>query len=450
MIAIVGAGVAGLAAARALVDAGHEVTVVEARDRIGGRIFTARDDRLPVPCELGAEFLHGEAKEAAELARSAGLIAYEVCGDRWRAERKRLTEIDNFWDEVADVMRKLSATRTPDRSFEDFLATNPGGPRLARARSLAREFVQGFHAADPALVSERALADGGMPEDEEEQRMGRIVDGFDRVPQWLARDLGSALLSGVAVSRIDWRRGDVRLTLREVRKGTTTILSARAVVVAVPHGVLIAKPGDDGAIEIVPEPVSHMRAARLVAMGHARRIVLSFSEPFWETRPPRRLPKEKSLSTMTFLQGTDASFPTFWTLMPLRVPVLTGWAGGPRAVAMAGMSSDEVAALAIASLARQLGVAQKTVEGSLTGSWTHDWSADPWSRGAYSYSMVGGSEAAKTLARSIDDTLFFAGEATDAEGRNGTVHGAIASGYRAAAQIEKALGDYSKTVDGRP
>ena len=444
MIAIVGAGVAGLAAARALVDAGHEVTVVEARDRIGGRIFTVRDDMLPVPCELGAEFLHGEAKEAAELARGAGLIAYEVCGTRWRAEGTRLTEIGDFWNEVAEVMGKLSVSRTPDRSFQDFLETNPGGPRLARARSLTREFVEGFHAADPALVSERALAGGGMPADEEEKRMGRILDGFDRMPQWLARDLGSALLSGVAVSRIDWRRGDVRLTLREVRTGTTTTLSARAVVVAVPHGVMLAGPAEEGAIEIVPEPVSHMRAARLVAMGHARRVVLAFSEQFWETRPPRRLPKKKSLSTMSFLQGTDVHFPTCWALTPLRVPVLIAWAGGPRAAAMAGMSSDEVAALAIASLARQFGVARKTVESALTGAWTHDWSADPWSRGAYSYPMVGGSDAVKTLARSVDDTLFFAGEATDAEGRNGTVHGAIASGYRAAAQIEKALGDYSR------
>ena len=283
-----------------------------------------------------------------------------------------------------------------------------------------------------------------MPENEEEQRMGRILDGFDRVPQWLARDLGSALLSGTAVSRIDWRRGDVRLTLRGVRTGTTTTLSARAVVVAVPHGVLLAAPAEEGAIEIVPEPVSHMRAARLVAMGHARRVVLAFSERFWETRPPRRLPKEKSLSTMSFLQGTDAHFPTCWALTPLRVPVLIAWAGGPRAAAMAGMSSDDVAALAIASLARQFGVARKTVEGSLTGSWTHDWSADPWSRGAYSYAMVGGNDAAKTLARSVDETLFFAGEATDAEGRNGTVHGAIASGYRAAAQVEKALGNFRR------
>jgi monoamine oxidase len=126
-------------------------------------------------------------------------------------------------------------------------------------------------------------------------------------------------------------------------------------------------------------------------------------------------------------------------MMPLRLPIFTGWAGGPRAAAMAGMSRDEVTALAVASLARQLGVARKTVDDALTGAWTHDWSADPWARGAYSYAMVGGSEAAKTLARSVDGTLFFAGEATDAEGRSGTVHGAIASGRRAAAQVQKAL-----------
>jgi monoamine oxidase len=367
-------------------------------------------------------------------------MVYDVCGKRWRAEGTRLTEIGGFWDELEEVMGKLSATRTPDRSFQDFLATNPGGPRLARARSLAREFVEGFQAADPALVSERALADGGMPEDEEEQRMGRIIDGYDRVPQWLARDLGSSLMSGVAVSRIDWRKGEVRLTLREVRTGATTVLSARAAVVSVPQGVLLAEPSAEGAIEIVPEPVSHMRAVRLVTMGHARRVVLAFSERFWETRPPRRLPKEKSLSTMSFLQSTDAAFPVWWTMMPLRESLLTGWAGGPRAAAMAGMSGDEITALALASIARQLGVTRKTVEGVLTGAWTHDWSTDPWSRGAYSYALVGGSDAAKTLARSVDGTLFFAGEATDAEGRNGTVHGAIASGYRAAGQVQKALG----------
>jgi monoamine oxidase len=142
---------------------------------------------------------------------------------------------------------------------------------------------------------------------------------------------------------------------------------------------------------------------------------------------------------MSFLQGIDERFPVWWTMMPMRLPMITAWAGGPRAAAMAGMPTDEVTAHAVSSLARQLGVARKTVEGALTGAWTHDWSSDPWSFGAYSYSKVGGSDAAKTLARSVDGTLFFAGEATDAEGRNGTVHGAIASGRRAAAQVSRAL-----------
>jgi monoamine oxidase len=247
VIAIVGAGVAGLAAARALKDAGHEVVVLEARDRIGGRIHTVRDDRAAHPVELGAEFIHGEAKEAMELVRAAGLISYDVLGVRWRAEGSRLTHIGDFWDELEQVMRKLSETRTPDRSFQQFLDTNPGGPRLARARSIAREFVAGFHAADPELISERSLAEGGSPAgDEEEERIGRVYDGYDRIPQWLARDLGGSVRTGVAVTRIVWKRGEARLTLHHARSGVVSELTARAVVVSVPLGVLLAERGTEG------------------------------------------------------------------------------------------------------------------------------------------------------------------------------------------------------------
>lgn len=440
MIAIVGAGVAGLAAARALVDAGEEVIVLEARDRVGGRVLTIRDERAAHPVELGAEFLHGEAKEAMDVVRSAGLVSYEVMGVRWRAEGQRLTHVGDFWEELDDVMGKLSETRTPDRSFQDFLDTNPGGPRLARARSLAREFVAGFHAADPALISERALAEGGSPQgDEDEERIGRVLDGYDRIPQWLARNLGSALQTGTAVKRIVWKKGMVRLSTRHIRSGDVGEVEARAVIVSVPLGVLLAERGTEGALEIEPAPASHVRASGLLAMGHARRVIFSFDHPFWESRKLRRVPGDSSLSTMSFLQGTDKDFPTWWTMMPMRVPMLTAWAGGPRASAMAGLSNDHVAALGVSAIARMIGASRATVERALTGSWTHDWSVDPWSRGAYSYNRVGGSDAAKTLARSVEGTLFFAGEATDAEGRNGTVHGAIASGQRAAKQVLRAV-----------
>ena len=71
--------------------------------------------------------------------------------------------------------------------------------------------------------------------------------------------------------------------------------------------------------------------------------------------------------------------------------------------------------------------------------WTHDWNLDPFARGAYSYSMVGGKNAAAQLAKGVEGTLWFAGEAADAEGRNGTVNGAIGSGRAAAKAVKRAL-----------
>lgn len=437
MIIIIGAGVAGLAAARTLARAGREVRVLEARERIGGRILTARDEALRLPIELGAEFLHGEAKEAAELAREAGLLVCDVRGDRWRVEGSRLTNLENFWHEVETVMGKLKADRDPDRSFQDFLDTGPGGPKLARARQTAREYVAGFHAADPALISERSLAEGGAPEEPSEERLARVLDGYDGLPGYLATDVAQSIELGVVVRAIRWRRGRVTVVAANRASGREREYSGTAAVVSVPLGVLVAEDGE-GRIEFDPEPRMHLSAARKLTMGDARRVILAFEEPIWESVAKRRLPKDAELGAMSFLHGGDAHFPVWWTMMPVRAPVIVGWAGGARAWSMSGLSDGEVVYRAVASLARYLGMTKQRVAGAVTSAWTYDWGADPFARGAYSYAMVGGSTAAKTLARAEQDTLFFAGEATDGEGPNGTVHGAIASGERAAKQILRA------------
>jgi monoamine oxidase len=96
-------------------------------------------------------------------------------------------------------------------------------------------------------------------------------------------------------------------------------------------------------------------------------------------------------------------------------------------------------AQAVTALAKNFGVTRRRVESQLEGAWTHDWDCDPYSRGAYSYSLVGGSKAAAQFARPIENTIWFAGEAADAEGRNGTVHGAIGSGRAAARSVARAL-----------
>ena len=434
MIIVVGAGVAGLAAARALGRAGHDVRVLEARDRIGGRILTARSESLRVPVELGAEFLHGEATEVADVAREAGLLVCDVRGDRWRVDGKRLTNVDDFWGDVETVLGKLRRDREPDRSFQDFLDTGPGGPKLARARALAREYVAGFHAADPALISERSLAAGGAPEEPAEERTARVLDGYDAVPQWLARELDGVIETGIVVRAVRWRRGAVTVDAVERSSGAARRYEGTSLVVTVPLGVLVAG-GGEGAISFDPEPRTHLAAARKLAMGDARRVVLAFKEPIWEQVPKSRLPKDAAISMMSFLHGDDPSFPVWWTMMPVRAPLLVGWAGGIRATSMIGLSRDDVIERAVSALARSLGMTRRRVAGAVTDAWTYDWGSDSFARGAYSYSMVGGSDAAQTLARAVEDTLFFAGEACDGEGRNGTVHGAIASGLRAAKQI---------------
>lgn len=124
--------------------------------------------------------------------------------------------------------------------------------------------------------------------------------------------------------------------------------------------------------------------------------------------------------------------PTWWTCHPLHAPLLTGWTGGPAAEALAAGGIQEWLAHAFGSLARILGREESEIAGELAACQSHNWSADPFSRGAYSYVAVGGMDAQKHFGDPVEDTLFFAGEAANCDGHSGTVHGAIATGERAA------------------
>lgn len=437
---VIGGGAAGLAAARTLVDAGARVILLEARDRIGGRIHTVRDDRLPLPIELGAEFIHGPAPETIEIAHEAGLITYEVLGERWRAGGGRMQRVDDYWKRIDLVMRKLDPDLEPDRSFQHFLDDRPGGRRLARERTMAAEFIQGFHAADLRRVSARGLASGGSPgEDSEERRMARILDGYHRVPEWIARGLEDVIRTESVVDRIAWNRGMVQVSVTGTARRRPYTLTARAALVALPLGVLQEPPSAPGAVAIDPDPAAFRRALGTIASGAVLRIVLAFRERFWTERPLRGVPEDETLGCLHFLHTHHAPIPVWWTSFPVRSPMLTGWLGGPRAWSLVRSGREAILDTAIDTLARHLAMKQRTVAGLVTGFWMHDWLDDPYSRGAYSYPLVGGSEAAKILARPVQGTLFFAGEAMDSEMRSGTVHGAIGSGRRSAKAALRAL-----------
>jgi len=403
MVIVIGSGVAGLAAAAMLADAGVETLVLEARDRIGGRVHTHHEPGFEAPIELGAEFVHGMVQPTLEIASTAGLLLAEMAG-----EPVDVADRDgSFFESLGNVLHSLDPNRTPDRTFAAFLdALNPS----ADERAAAMGYVQGYDAADPTRVGERWLAASeAASAADHSDRQFRFVNGYDAVPRYLASRLprGSVRLS-TTVERIAWRRGHV-----VVRSGDQEI-EARAVVCTVPLGVLLA-----GGVVFEPglEPITGL------ASGHAVRVVFRFKEIFWEP-------------AMSFLFGRTPVFPVWWSAHPLWVPLLTGWTGGPPADALAGC---DVADCAIDSLAQHLGRPRGEIEALVIGHWSHDWATDPFARGAYSYGEVDGIEAAQRFARPREKTLFFAGEATDSTGRSGTVHGALATGRRAAHEVMASL-----------
>lgn len=425
-VAVVGAGAAGLAAADALQEAGLGVAVLEARDRTGGRILTHRDARVPVPIELGAEFVHGEAPETTRLLRDAGRAVLDLSGQSWERRGSRLQPAGEYWRQVDRVL-SLARAEGSDLSLADWLAKKPGGRSLARGRTLARRFVQGFHAADPARVSLRSLASQGEAPTESARSAGRVADGYDRLIQWLERRVRDLRLRS-PVAGISWEKGGAELDVRP--EGAEPYrLAARAVVVTAPLGVLQA-----GSLLFHPElPPRTRRALGLLAMGSVVHMA------FWFREAPWTLVDDPDLSRLRFLHTNDDSINVWWTNYPARVPLAVAWSGGPPAAALLARGAGAVADHALGVLADTLGLTRRRVESRVEAFWSHDWTADPWSRGAYSYPLVGGADAARDLAKPIEGTLFLAGEAMDSEGRNGTVEGAIGSGLRAAGQVRKAI-----------
>ena len=437
---VIGAGAAGLAAAEVLSREGLAIEILEARSRIGGRIHTLRPRGLPIPIELGAEFVHGREEELLSLAREAAIAVDRLPEAHLSIQGRRTEVMHGFWERYDSIARRLRS-RGRDRSIADFLRSHPRMP--VRDRRLLASTVEGYDAADLDRASEIALSTAGQPrEDPAEHAQFRVASGYDRVPRWLAGRLDSRrarLRLRTEVARVKWRRGAVAVT---TSSGET--LRAPCAVISVPAGVLQAPPGARGAIAFDPDPVPIRRALSRIAMGDVVRLVLRFEKPFW-TDPEvvaRRVPAEKRGEAeigFVHLEGAGADFPTLWSAAPSQSPVLVAWSGGPAARRLLSLPREELVARAFEVLARVWRMDAAKLRRGLTAWHIHDWSRDPHARGAYSYQTVGGAKAPDALARPVAATLFFAGEATEGQ-RSGTVPGAISSGRSAARRLLRAIG----------
>jgi monoamine oxidase len=217
------------------------------------------------------------------------------------------------------------------------------------------------------------------------------------------------------------------------------VLQAPHVLITLPISLLKAEPGQPGIVQFEPSlPREKIRALDNLEMGKVIRVVLCFRERFWDSiKPPAG--GGASLADMSFLFSQDEWFPTWWTSMPRKAPIITGWAPFRCAEGLSGRGHSFVTDRSLQTLGGLLGPSVQELQDLLREAYFHDWQVDPFSLGAYSYGKVGANEAQQVLAEPVDSTLFLAGEAIDTSGHNGTVHGAIASGYRAARQILQTL-----------
>jgi len=431
-VIVVGAGAAGLAAAAHLSRHGKSVCILEARERIGGRIFTARPRSSIVPLELGAEFIHGESPAVFEQLRLAGDVAIDVAQTRYRAPRPgRLKRSQDLFDALKRRLKAIPKPRV-DLPLAEFLEQHRR--RLSpTVRSFATMLVEGFDAADPARASAIEILKEWGSSSGADAPTFRPRRGYGALIESLAgrldREKVRVQLESV-VSEVRWRRGDA--TVLFSRHGEPCEVRASQAVITLPLSVMQLPPPAPGSVLFTPSlPRKHLPLSRLL-MGPVVKLVLCFSKPFWEQID------DAEHRDVAFFHVRNAPFPTFWTTLPVRSSILTAWSGGPKALQLVGRNTDEVLRAALASITELFGK-RRNYHKLLEGVYWHDWQSDPYSSGAYSYAGVGCGTARRQLARPVESTLFFAGEALDEE-ESSSVGGALNTGKRAAEEALRAGG----------
>ena len=420
-VVIIGAGAAGLAAARKLQSSGHRTLVVEAQDRVGGRIFTRRLPGSTVPAELGAEFIHGSPEVTLELLRQACIGVVDSGDVGVLFKDGRISPQEDRYDRVHFLLSKVDKAR-PDQSVDEFLSQFANEPALAAAVNTVRLYTQGFDAVDPADASIESISEEWRRDAGIGAEAYRPLGGYGNLIRYLAESLDplrTSLMLDTVVRKIEWNE---RVRIHALRYGEPFTVDAAAVIVTLPLASL-----RNADVEFVPElPAKKRQAIELLAMGPVVKIVLQFDETFWHRDP--------ALRDAAFIQSDETVFPTFWTMTPLRSTLVTAWCGGALTRVFDGLDREQRIQTAHNDLARIFGMKGDAMRRRVRSAWYHDWQSDRFFGGAYSYAKVGGTDARAHLAQAVGP-LHFAGEACAMHGEGGTVAGALKSGERAAREF---------------
>nr|WP_255570869.1 FAD-dependent oxidoreductase [Cohnella sp. CFH 77786] len=422
-VLVIGAGIAGLAAARELRSAGYKVVILEGRDRIGGRLWTDRS--CPdFPFDRGASWIHGiRGNPIADMAKH-----WNIAGVPFDYDSKALygsdgtllsdEEIDRIYERFDGLMTYLEDIRegleedsrmSMKQAFDRWI----DGVRLSESERTGLDYainteIEHEYAAD---ISELSLLNGDWGR-EREGGDTLITGGYGGIAAGLAEDLDIRL--GHLVRRIEWDRNHVNVITNRAR------FRADRVVVTLPLGVL-----KSGNVIFSPElPETKRRAIRNIGMGVLNKLYLRFPEPFWD----------ENSSMLGYISQIKGEWAEFVNLAKYTgQPALVGFSAAANARMMEKGSDERVVASAMDVL--------RTIYGEdipdPTGWKITRWGTDPFAYGSYSFMAPGASgKDIEELARPVGGRLFFAGEATSGE-YAATVHGAYFSGIREAKRIGK-------------